>query len=165
MPTKTKTALKVADEVWISVVLLHREHPGQPDFTIDEIVERVRKAHLAGKLRASVYVHILQHCVANRPPNSARHRMLYETASGRRRLFRKGDPYNPAREGSKISPAPEDLPEGYGGLLSWYRDWESARRSAAKTEDSLLSLRGTGKELWASEHADEYVRRLREGWE
>jgi hypothetical protein len=26
-------------------------------------------------------------------------------------------------------------------------------------------LRGSGKELWADEHADVYVRRLREGWE
>jgi hypothetical protein len=26
----------------------------------------------------------------------------------------------------------------------------------------LLALRGSGKELWADEHADEYVRRLRE---
>jgi hypothetical protein len=28
--------------------------------------------------------------------------------------------------------------------------------------DPLLALRGSGKELWADEHADEYVRRLRE---
>lgn len=28
--------------------------------------------------------------------------------------------------------------------------------------DPLLALRGTGKALWADEHADEYVRRLRE---
>jgi hypothetical protein len=31
--------------------------------------------------------------------------------------------------------------------------------------DPLLVLRGSGKELWADEHADEYVRRLREGWD
>ena len=31
--------------------------------------------------------------------------------------------------------------------------------------DPLLARRGSGKELWADEHADEYVRRLREGWE
>ena len=31
--------------------------------------------------------------------------------------------------------------------------------------DPLLSSRGSGKELWADEHADEYVRRLREGWD
>jgi hypothetical protein len=32
-------------------------------------------------------------------------------------------------------------------------------------EDPLLALRGSGKRLWADEHADDYVRRLREGWE
>jgi len=31
--------------------------------------------------------------------------------------------------------------------------------------DALLALAGSGKELWADEHADEYVRRLRECWE
>jgi hypothetical protein len=31
--------------------------------------------------------------------------------------------------------------------------------------DPLLVPRGSGKELWADEHADEYVRRLREGWD
>jgi hypothetical protein len=29
----------------------------------------------------------------------------------------------------------------------------------------LLSLRESGKRLWANEPADDYVRRLREGWE
>ena len=31
-------------------------------------------------------------------------------------------------------------------------------------DDPLLQLTGSGKDLWADEHADEYVRRLREGW-
>jgi hypothetical protein len=31
-------------------------------------------------------------------------------------------------------------------------------------DDPLLRLIGSGKDLWADEHADEYVRRLREGW-
>jgi len=35
----------------------------------------------------------------------------------------------------------------------------------ANENDPLLALRGSGKELWADEHADEYVRRLREGWD
>ncbi len=30
--------------------------------------------------------------------------------------------------------------------------------------DPLLSSKGSGKELWSDEHADEYVRRLREDW-
>jgi hypothetical protein len=32
-------------------------------------------------------------------------------------------------------------------------------------DDPLLQLVGSGKDLWADEHADEYVRRLREGWD
>jgi hypothetical protein len=32
-------------------------------------------------------------------------------------------------------------------------------------DDPLLRLRGSGKNLWADEHADEYIRRLREGWD
>ena len=31
--------------------------------------------------------------------------------------------------------------------------------------DPLLILAGSGKEIWSDEHADEYVRRLREGWD
>jgi len=31
--------------------------------------------------------------------------------------------------------------------------------------DPLLVLYGSGKDLWADEHADEYVRRIREGWD
>jgi len=34
--------------------------------------------------------------------------------------------------------------------------------SALDEGDPLLALRGSGRELWADEHADEYVRRLRE---
>jgi D-alanine-D-alanine ligase len=33
---------------------------------------------------------------------------------------------------------------------------------AAPANDPLLALRGSGKQLWADEHADEYVRRLRD---
>ncbi len=32
-------------------------------------------------------------------------------------------------------------------------------------DDPLLALRGSGKDLWADETADDYVRRLREGWD
>jgi hypothetical protein len=31
--------------------------------------------------------------------------------------------------------------------------------------DPLLQLCGSGKDLWADEHADDYVRRLREDWD
>jgi hypothetical protein len=157
--------LRVADEVWIAAALLHREHPQAADFTVDEIVERARKEALHKPFRPGVYVHVVQHCVANRPPNPARYRMLLETRPGQRRLFRVGDPYHAQREGSKIVPKHEDLPHGYSGLLNWYRDWSAQAVTNAVKNDPLLALRGSGKHLWADEHADDYVRRLREGWE
>jgi hypothetical protein len=163
--TATQTALKVADEVWIATALLHRGHPEAPDFAVEEIVQRARQEALHKPFRPGVYVHVIQHCVANRAPNPGRYRMLCETGPGRRRLFRKGDSYHPDREGAKITPDREDLPFGYNGLLSWYRDWSAAAANNSSKEDPLLSLRGSGKHLWAEEHADDYVRRLREGWE
>lgn len=159
-----ETTLRVADEVWIAVALLHRERSDMQDFTVQEIVDRVRAEGLHKPVRPGIYVHVVQHCVANRPPNPGRYRMLFETAPGRRRLFRKGDSYHPDREGAKIAPQGEDLPHGYDKLLAWYRDWSAATREVA-TEDPLLALKGSGKRLWADEHADDYVRRLREGWE
>jgi hypothetical protein len=32
-------------------------------------------------------------------------------------------------------------------------------------QDPLLSLIGSGRRIWADEHADEYVNRLRENWD
>ena len=160
-----ETELKVADEVWIAAALLHREHPESPDFAVDDIVERAKKENLHKPFRRGVYVHIIQHCVANRPPNPARYRMLFETSPGRRRLFRKGDAYHPAREGAKVTPNSEDLPDSYRDLLAWYRDWSSAINRAAPGADPLLALVGSGKHVWDDEHADDYVQRLRQGWE
>jgi hypothetical protein len=165
MSVLSASRIKVADEVWIATALLHREHPAHPDFTIEEIIERATREHIAGPVRPGVYVHVVQHCVANRPPNPGRYRMLFETSPGRRRLFRKGDAYHPAREGAKCTPGVEDMPNGYGGLLAWYRDWCSAATKSSPDTDPLLGLHGSGKRLWAGEHADKYVTRLREGWE
>jgi hypothetical protein len=165
MTTSISSKIKVADEVWVATALLHREHPDRTDFSIDEIVERARHEELYTPLRPGVYVHSVQHCVANRPPNPGRYRMLFETSQGRRRLFRKGDSYHPDREGAKITPASENLPADHVWLLDWYRDWSAIPNTDILEEDPLLTLRGSGKQLWSDEHADDYVRRLREGWE
>jgi hypothetical protein len=165
MTIRSKTRVKVADEVWIATALLHRERPERADFTVEEILERARQEAVAGVLRPGVYVHAVQQCVANRPPNPGRYRMLLETGAGRRRLFRPGDSYHPEREGSKIAPRIEDLPPEYAGLLAWYDEWCRTGGRAAAESDPLLALYGTGQELWAGEPADEYVQRLREGWE
>jgi hypothetical protein len=161
----SKRTLKVADEVWISTALLHRRHPEQADFSVEEIVENAKKTALVRPFRPGVYVHAIQHCVANRPPNPGRYRVLFETAPGRRRLFRRGDSYHPGREGGKVTPAIKDMPDGYEELLAWYEEWRMVASAKAPAADPLLSLRGSGKHLWAKEHADDYVRRLREGWE
>ena len=159
--------IKVADEVWIAAAILHRKHPERFDFSIREIMESARQLWRegTGSLRPGVYLHVVQHCVANRPPAPGRPRMLVETAPGRRRLFRPGDYYHPDREGAKLTPERDGLPGDYSELLTWYKSWcaESARKS--RDEDPLLALRGSGKRIWADEHADEYVRRVREGWE
>lgn len=161
----SQEAIKVADEVWIATALLHRSHPDRKDFTTGEILEKARAQAITGELRPGVRVHILQHCVANRAPNPGRYRMLYATGKRTRRLFRLGDPYHPAREGAKVVPEKEELPEKYQPLLEWY--WSEYGRPAAVTpdRDPILGLRGTGKEIWADEDPDSYVRRLREGWE
>jgi len=39
--TLSSAGVKVADEVFIATVLLHRENPGNADFSVGEIVERV----------------------------------------------------------------------------------------------------------------------------
>lgn len=163
--TLQETRTKVADEAWVAVALLHRENPKQTDFAVEEILERARRENIARTLRPGVYVHIVQHCVANRPANPGRYRMLIETAPGRRRLFRPGDSYHASREGSKTHPSLEDLPQRYQDLLDWYGQWSASEAMKRVKEDPLLSLVGSGKHLWGDEHPDKYVRRLREGWE
>ena len=167
--TAKRPSLKVADEVWIATAMLHRKKPDRVDFSIEEIMRfatNSRELRFLGPLRSGVYVHVVQHCVANRPPNPGRYRMLFETAPGRRRLFRPGDSYDSRREDGKQLPRPGDLPENwFRGLLAWYADWCANNTSRSEKSDPLLALYGSGKDLWADEHADEYIRRLREAWE
>jgi hypothetical protein len=166
----TEPAIKLADEVWIAMAMLHRRYPERIDFAVEEIMDCAAKAQelrSLGPLRRGFYVHVIQHCVANRPPHPARYKMILETSPGRRRLFRPGDIYDPRREGGKSFPAAEELSERswFRGLLAWYRAWCSEAANRAQEDDPLLALYGSGKHLWADEHADDYVQRLRAGWE
>lgn len=163
--TNTLSQIKVADEVWVAAALLHREHSTAKDFSIEEIVERARREGLHEPLRPGVYVHVVQHCVANRPPNPGRYRVLLETSEGRRRLYREGDSFHPGREGGKITPDVAEIPPDYADLLDWYRNWSEQAERAMLEDDPLLAAMGSGRRIWADEPADEYVRRLREGWE
>jgi hypothetical protein len=49
--------------------------------------------------------------------------------------------------------------------IKWYRLWSRSHSRKACQSDPFLTLYGSGKELWSDEHRDEYVARLRAGWE
>lgn len=158
---KVTADIKVADEVWIATALLHGERPDAPDFSSREIEARLVRERIAGRKRPGVAPHISSHCVANRPADTGRYRMLFETGKARRRLFRPGDPYDPSREGGKSIPDRNDIPPAYHALLDWYaRTWASVT-----AEDPLLALAARHRRLWKSVDADAYVRALREGFE
>jgi hypothetical protein len=169
-----------AAEVFVATALLHREQQGRPDFRIQEIVSRAARENLAAELRSGVQVHASQHCVANRPPNPAKHRMLFATGKHTRRLLLPGDEVHPERTG-KIFPEPGELPEKYLPLLAWAKARFDGGGSASGPKgagsgagdpgtpqrwlESLFELEGLGKEYWKGVNPDEFVRKLREGWE
>jgi hypothetical protein len=159
------TPVKVADEVWIAAALLHKENPDREDFTVAEILERARQENITGQMRSGVPVHIYLHCVANLAPNPGRYRMLYATAKNRRRLFREGDDFHPSRRSGKTTPEREAIPSKYRGLIDWYGKEYIGQKKKTKTTDPILALRGLGKEIWAGESPDDYVTRVRGGWE
>ena len=49
--------------------------------------------------------------------------------------------------------------------MDWYQDKFVGKRKSVEKSDPILELRGLGKEIWVGEEADEYVSRLRGGWE
>lgn len=168
-----------AVEVFVATALLHREQPDRPDFTIQEIVSRAARENITGELRSGVQVHVSQHCVANKAPNPAKHRMLFATGKHTRRLLLCDDKVHPERTG-KIFPEPEDLPERYLPLLGWAaarferssssrpekdRNRLKGRETSPRWLESLFDLEGLGKEYWKGIDPDEFVRKLREGWE
>jgi hypothetical protein len=156
--------ISVADEVWVAAALLHQEQPEQDDFTAREITARAERENIIGRLRPGVYVHASHHCVANRPPNPGRYRMLFATGKTRRRLFRPGDAYDAKRDGSKTVPERSALPTRYQPLIDWYEQVYVSAASPRTTTDPILALRGLGKEVWGGENPDDYVERMRRGW-
>lgn len=159
------TGIKVADEVWIATALLQMENPGRADFSVAEIVDRAAAEAVTEQLRPGVRQHTQQHCVATLPASPNTYRMLTETRPKYRRLFHSGDTVHQDRREGKMTPAAQDLPERYAYLLGWYRTWSKKLDQRAAPEDPLLALYGSGKQLWSDEPADQYVARLREGWD
>lgn len=187
MPTAVSSELACATEVFIATALLHREQPERPDFMIQEIVNRAARENITGETRSGVSVHASQHCVANRAPNPAKHRILFATGKHTRRLFLPGDEVHEGRTG-KIFPDPAEIPSPYLPLLEWARRRfeqgpkgagvrtaagssvlpPSSMRAFESPEhwlESLFELEGLGKEQWKNVDPDEFVRKLREGWE
>ncbi|HZZ41011.1 MAG TPA: hypothetical protein VFE06_17880 [Acidobacteriaceae bacterium] len=165
---ETGTRFLAADRVWIATALLHMENPKREDFSKLEIRDRGKKEGFVEKTN-TFQIHVNQHCVANRKPDTVNHRMLFRTIQGRRRLFREGDTTSPGRVG-KITPNREEIPSRYHYLLDWYLKWAAklspgSEGNGGPASDPLLRLRGSGREIWKHEHADEFVRKLREGWE
>lgn len=110
--------MKVADEVWVSLALLHRENPERADFAVSEIKRRAKNEDWV--IRPGFNVHASYHCLASKPANPANHRMLEEDSRGRKRLYRQGDPVHPERENGKTRPDKVDLPPEYQPLIDWY---------------------------------------------
>jgi len=175
-----ESTIRLADGVWIATALLHRRFPERQDFTEAEIqASFLNQGFPRGKHSNSLPAHVSSHCVANRPRSRKRedpsrlqggaYRILYETRSGFRRLFRPGDDVHPDRQQqrrpSKSTPRRDQIPSPYLPLLDWYEQWHPQIPPSIKIErledDPLLRLRGSGRHIWADEHADEYVERLR----
>jgi len=161
--------IRIADRLWIAVALLHEVHPSRVAFSKKEILEKLDSEGLAeGVERGTLNAHLDQHMVANAPPSSGKYRMLFEISDGNLRLYRPGDHTHPARhqlnKPSKSFPRPQDIPQRFHVLLDWYANW--SRKSPIPSmpnfdDDPLIRLIGSGKHIWADEHADEYVENLR----
>jgi hypothetical protein len=80
-------------------------------------------------------------------------------------LLKAGDDVHPGRIG-KIWPDSEEIPEKYRELIDWAKQrYGEHTDTAPEWLGSILAMRGMGADLWAGENPDEYVNRLREGWD
>jgi hypothetical protein len=164
----TTQELRLADRIWLAVARLHQLHPQAVAFSKLEIREELDKSGLGkGTNPASVNAHLKQHLVANVPPSTGKYTMLFETEVGFLRLYRPGDVIDLQRRsgrGSKHMPKREEVPSQYHPLLDWYDEWcrqQSANSTVDWEHDPLVRLIGSGKHIWADEHADDYVENLR----
>jgi hypothetical protein len=164
MKNMTLVDIRVADEAWIALALLHRENPRRESFSMREIVDRVRREQAHPDFRPGIQPHISLHNVANLPPNPARYRLFYKLPDVTYRLYRPGDDSHPGRTG-KIHPDPAGLPQQYRTLVDWYENEYCSAQPLTDEDDPILKMSGVGRELWADVDADEYVSDLRRGWE
>ena len=170
MPALTyqKGGLKVADELFLIVALLHRELPNRDAFTIGEVLKRAATEGLgAGRAdQRSLKLHAYQHAAANEPPGKGgKYRLVYRESDNRIRLLTASDYVHPDRH-QKFYPEPDEVPEKYHELLEWAKQRRAEQgKQDARWLQGLFELRGLGKEMWGDADPDQYVSGLREGWE
>jgi hypothetical protein len=162
-----KDHVKVADELFVILALLHRENPTKKAFTTGEVIERARVEGL-GSSEGSLRAHASGHAAANRPPGrNGRYRIVFVEDDKRIRLLRPEDYVHPDRH-QKFYPEPEEIPSRYLELLEWTKRWREKPITADFDTgwlSGLKQLRGLGKESWKGIDADEYVADLRKGWQ
>jgi hypothetical protein len=113
--------------------------------------------------------------------------MLFATGKHTRRLLLSGDEVHPGRTG-RIFPDAGEIPESYLPLLEWakkrYEEGSAGARAQSSVKgpqqrdapkqrpetpkgwlEGLLEMEGLGQEYWKGIDPDEFVRKLREGWE
>jgi hypothetical protein len=159
-------AIKCADLVWVATAILSRDHPDRNGFSTGEIRGKIDEIEPGnGFAPSTVPTHIAVHCVANKPPDSLKHRKLYLNPDRTYRLYRPGDKYDPGRNNGETLPQLEQLPPKYRALIEWYRATLVRPSDSVQQEDPILALQGVGKELWRSLGGGEkFIRELRENW-
>lgn len=159
--------MKIADQLWIAVASLQRERGLDADFSVKEILERAQQVDPKGARRPGLRTHISKHCVAGKPPDPGKYRMLSETSRGRRRLYREGDTCHPQRSNGKKYPCPQDVPERFRDLIDWYQTTAStsipkrAPDPRGATPETLIELFG----IMNDQDAEEMSRIIEEGCE
>ena len=157
--------VRVADEAWVSLALLHRRNPDRQSFSAREILDCAIQEKIHPEARPGLQAHIYLHNVANAPPNSARYRMFYRLADGTFRLFRPRDDHHPDRLG-KTRPQAPDLPAEYRELVDWYeREYCREGSTDMASADPVLQMLGVGAEIWTAEGGDAFITRERAGWD
>ncbi|MBI3697958.1 MAG: hypothetical protein HY238_24380 [Acidobacteria bacterium] len=156
--------MTLPEQVFAAAALLHREHPGRAGFKGHEILRKVREIDRGERRDSTINAHIYLHCVANKKPNSATHRILTRNADGTFRLYREGDDCHPDRRNGKTAPGREAFPARYRKLVDWYRTEYSTQQPAGEQEDPILALRGLGKELWRKLGGVAFIESLRTDW-
>lgn len=84
------------------------------------------------------------------------------TKQDQHRLGQEGNRSHLGPAAGKDVPARNALPTESRSFIDMHHD--QCSEDSRQAEDPVLALRGLGKEIWASENADDYVRRQRAGW-